>query len=96
VPLRKAFDWLRGEIDSILAARGITIPEDPAIAAKTVPMDWHARRMFSSCAWFFDHITGVEPVLAIAHAKRACELAGPDGVRLLDGLSKALAGELAI
>jgi len=86
-PLREAFDWLRGQIDSILTASGVTIPDDPAVAAKTVPMDWHARRMFSSCAWFFDYITGVEPLLAIAHAKRACELAGPDGTRLLETLS---------
>jgi hypothetical protein len=81
-PHRGAFDWLRGEIDTILAAQGVTIPDDPAVASKTQPMDWHTRRMFSSCAWFFDHITGVEPKICIAHAVRACSLAS-NGPQLL-------------
>jgi len=75
-PLREAFDWLRGEVDAILAKTGAEIPDDPAVAARSLPIDWHTRRMFSSCAWFFDHLTGVEPRLCLAHARRACELSG--------------------
>ena len=85
-PLREAFDWLRGEIDTLLATNGVAIPEDPMLAMTTQPMDWHARRMFSSCAWFFDHFDGVEPRICVAHAFRACELAGPDASRLREGL----------
>ena len=85
-PLREAFDWLRGEIDTLLATNGVAIPEDPMLAMTTQPMDWHARRMFSSCAWFFDHLDGVEPRICVAHAFRACELAGPDASRLREGL----------
>jgi alpha-amylase/alpha-mannosidase (GH57 family) len=88
--LREALDWLRGEIDAILASRDVVIPDDPAVAAKTQPMDWHARRMFSSCGWFFDHIEGVEPGICISHAVRACELAGEDSSRLLEGLRRRL------
>jgi alpha-amylase/alpha-mannosidase (GH57 family) len=92
-PLREAFDWLRGEIDAILASRGITIPDDPAVARTAQPMDWHARRMFSSCGWFFDHFDGVEPAICLAHAYRACELAGPDASRLREGLMIRLASD---
>ena len=89
-PLREAFDWLRGEIDALLVSQGAVIPQDPAVARKTQPMDWHARRMFSSCGWFFDHISGVEPRICIAHAERACESAGPDASRLREGLRMRL------
>jgi alpha-amylase/alpha-mannosidase (GH57 family) len=75
-PLREAFDWLRSQMDALLAARGLEVPDSPAVAATELPFDWHARRMFSSCAWFFDHLTGVEPRLCLAHARRACELSG--------------------
>ena len=89
-PLREAFDWLRVEIDALLAKQGVVIPDDPAEAARSLPMDWHARRMFSSCAWFFDHFEGVEPRICLAHALRACELAGPDASRLREGLRSRL------
>jgi hypothetical protein len=46
--------------------------------------------MFSSCAWFFDHITGVEPRICIAHALRACELAGAEEPRLREDLRSTL------
>ena len=89
-PFRKAFDWLRGEIDLLREKQGVTIPDDPAVAARDQRMDWHARRMFSSCAWFFDHFDGVEPEICLAHAYRACELAGPDASRLREGLRRRL------
>jgi hypothetical protein len=89
-PLREAFDWLRGEIDAILAARSAVIPDDPMIARVSQPMDFHARRMFSSCAWFFDHLDGVEPTICVAHAYRACDLAGTESSRLREGLRMRL------
>jgi hypothetical protein len=36
----------------------------------------HALRIFSSCAWFFDDIGGVEPLLTMQQVARAFELAG--------------------
>ena len=98
-PLREAFDWLRGEVDAILAKEGVEVPDDPAVASRSLPIDWHTRRMFSSCAWFFDHLTGVEPRICIAHALRACELAGAEEARLREGLRRRLeewSGELAL
>lgn len=89
-PLRRAFDDLRSELDGILAADGTVIPDDPAVARRTVPLDWHARRMFSSCGWFFDDIAGLESRICLAHAVRAIELAGPRGQRLLGALRHRL------
>ena len=99
-PLREAFDWLRGEIDAILAARGIPIPDDPAVAAKAVPMDWHARRMFSSCAWFFDYLTGVEPdlrsVMRVGPASSAGDASGSLKRSEIAGRLAGPSGDLAI
>ncbi len=93
-PLREALDWLRRELDAILDARGLEVPEDPALAAASLPLDWHGHRMHSSCGWFFDDIAGLEPRLCLAHAVRACELGGADGARLIEGLrSKLVAAE---
>lgn len=89
-PLREALDWLRAELDVILTAGGVPIPDDPALAATSMPLDWHGRRMFSSCGWFFDDIAGLEPRLCLAHAVRACELSGSEGSRLLAGLRERL------
>ena len=98
-PLREAFDWFRGEVDAILVSRGVEIPEDPAVAARSLPLDWHTRRMFSSCAWFFDHPNGVEPQICLAHARAGMRTRGSGRSRLLEGLRLRLrkaAGDLAI
>jgi hypothetical protein len=36
-------------------------------------------RMFTSCAWFFDDLTGLEAAQNLRYAARAIELAGPPG-----------------
>ena len=36
-------------------------------------------RMFTSCAWFFDDVAGLEPRQVLRYAARALELAGDDG-----------------
>lgn len=90
-PLREAFDWLRDEIDRLLESEGQSPPQDPADAPGTLPADWHARRMYSSCGWFFDDIAGIESRLCLAHAARAVELTGPEAPRLREGLRERLA-----
>lgn len=45
-------------------------------------MERGALRIFTSCAWFFDDIAGLEPIEVLRYAARAIELAGPDGPRL--------------
>ena len=45
-------------------------------------MERGALRIFTSCAWFFDDIGGLEPLEVLRYAARAIELAGPDGPQL--------------
>ncbi len=43
-------------------------------------------RMFTSCAWFFDDLTGLEAAQNLRYAARAIELAGPTGGEMEAGL----------
>lgn len=45
-------------------------------ARELLEMERDALRMFSSCAWFFDDIGGLEPLQVLRYAAHACELAG--------------------
>jgi alpha-amylase/alpha-mannosidase (GH57 family) len=90
-PLRKGLDELRREIDELLAVRGLTPPDDALACRRQVPADWHARRMFSSCGWFFDDIAGIESRICLAHALRAIELTDEHAERLLAALRARLA-----
>jgi len=47
--------------------------------------------MQTSCGWFFDELTGLEPGLVLRHAARAIELAGPAAAGLEDGFVALLA-----
>jgi hypothetical protein len=49
-----------------------------------------ALRMFTSCAWFFDDLSGIEPRLAMRAAAHALELAGPGGAAAEAALRVAL------
>jgi hypothetical protein len=89
-PLRRGLDELRREIDELLAARGLTPPDDAPACRRQMPVDWHARRMFSSCGWFFDDIAGIESRICLAHALRAIELTGDHAERLLAALRARL------
>jgi hypothetical protein len=89
--LRQALDELRREIDELLADRAFAVPDDAPAARSRLPLDWHARRMFSSCGWFFDDVAGIESRISLAHALRAIELAGPERERLLAALRERLA-----
>lgn len=47
---------------------------DRAGALKLLEMQRHAMLMYTSCAWFFDEISGLETVQVIQYAARALEL----------------------
>ena len=71
---------------------------DAAPAASLVPspqslleMERGALRIFTSCAWFFDDIGGLEPIEVLRYAARAIELAGPPGVALEEAFVARLA-----
>ena len=54
-------------------------------------MERGALRIFTSCAWFFDDIGGLEPIEVLRYAARAIELAGPAG----EPLERAFLARLA-
>jgi hypothetical protein len=60
---------------------------DQAVRARELlEMARDTLRMFTSCAWFFDDLGGVEPVQTLRYACRALDLAGPSA----DALERAL------
>ena len=60
----------------------IESPDDLARARELLEMERDALRMFTSCAWFFDDIGGIEPRQILRYAARAIALAGPTGSEL--------------
>jgi hypothetical protein len=60
-------------------------------ARELLELERSALAMFSSCAWFFDDVGGVETALVLRLAARAIELAGEPGARLEAGLLRYLA-----
>ena len=60
-------------------------------ARQLLEMERDALRLFTSCAWFFDDLGGLEPLQVLRYAAHAIELAGPDGVRLEAGFVRRLA-----
>jgi len=63
-------------------------------ARELLEMERDALRMFSSCAWFFDDIGGLEPLQVLRYAAHACELAGAHDPAIRAELEKALLGYL--
>jgi hypothetical protein len=55
-------------------------------ARRALEMTRHALLMQTSCGWFFDELTRIEPVLILRHAARAIELAEALGARPEEGL----------
>jgi hypothetical protein len=56
------------------APRGLT-EEEATRALKLLEMERHGQLMFTSCAWFFDEISGIETVQGLRFAARAIQLA---------------------
>lgn len=59
-------------------------------AVELLEMERNALRLFTSCAWFFDDVGGLEPRQVLAYAARAIELAGVGGPRLRQGFLERL------
>lgn len=66
-------------------APGRLSPAEIVRARRTLELARHALLMQTSCGWFFDELTGVEPRIVLGHAARAIELADDLGRRLEDG-----------
>src|SRR5439155_20335014 len=60
-------------------------------ARRALELGRHALFMQTSCGWFFDELTGVEPVLVLRHAARAIELARHLGRECEEGFVARLA-----
>jgi len=50
-------------------------PEGRGVALKLLEMQRHAQLMYTSCAWFFDELSGIETVQVLGYAGRAVQLA---------------------
>ncbi len=57
-----------------VASRDLT-EEEATRALKLLEMERHGQLMFTSCAWFFDEISGIETVQVLKLAARAIQLA---------------------
>jgi len=70
-------DRHRGNVDQFLnaAARKTLAPADKTQLLKLLEMQRHAMLMYTSCAWFFDDISGLEAVQILQYACRAMQLA---------------------
>jgi hypothetical protein len=76
-------------------------PASPVASPQSLlDMERGALRIFTSCAWFFDDIGGLEPLEVLRYAARAIELAGADGAaleeRFLARLATAISNDPAV
>jgi alpha-amylase/alpha-mannosidase (GH57 family) len=72
-----ASDRQAANVDALLAAHareGLTETQ-VSTALKLLEMQRHAMLMYTSCAWFFDELSGIETVQCIRYAARAIQLA---------------------
>jgi hypothetical protein len=62
-------------------------------------LERHALLLYTSCAWFFDDLAGIEPIQNLKYAARAIELTGKEAARLeaqlLDRLALARSNDPA-
>lgn len=72
------------------SARGLLGDRLTGRALELLEMERNALRMFTSCAWFFDDVGGLEPKQVLAYAARALELAGRPAEALREGFVERL------
>lgn len=81
------------------AAKSLS-PDERVRARELLELERDALRMFTSCAWFFDDIGGIEPRQVLRYAARAIILAGPAAAPLesdlLTTLSTAVSNDRVI
>ena len=68
-------------------------PQDAVIMLKLLEMTRMAQLTFTSCAWFFDEVSGIETVQIMQYAARCAELAEELSGRGLEKRFKALLAE---
>jgi uncharacterized protein DUF3536/glycosyl hydrolase family 57 len=72
------------------AAHALT-PDETVRARELLQLERDALALFTSCAWFFDDVGGLEPLEALRYAAHAIELTGAAA----EALDRGLAGRLA-
>ncbi len=76
------------------AARALS--EAEAVRARELlEMERDALRMFTSCAWFFDDVGGLEPLQVLRYAAHAIEITGAEAPRLDAGFARRLGGAVS-
>jgi len=83
-----------GELVAAQAAHALAAAESLR-ARELLEMEHHAQAMFTSCAWFFDDIGGLEPLQVLRYAARALELAGPAAGPLSTSFADRLASAVS-
>ncbi len=83
-------------VDRFLRVHGFTSaePSERIDALRCLELQRHAQLMYTSCGWFFDEISGIEPRQVLQYAGRVVELArqlfpGFDDQPFLETLSRA-------
>ena len=80
------------------AREWVALASDVVRARELLELERVTLRMFTSCAWFFDDVAGLEPRQVLRYAARAMELANDDGALragLLSRLALARSNEAA-
>jgi hypothetical protein len=78
------------ELVAAQAARALT-PAEEIRARELLELEHDALALYTSCAWFFDDIGGLEPLQALRYGAHAIELAGPMAASLDSGFAQRLA-----
>ena len=89
-PWRVREEYVAVEGDAAAIARLVSPSADRVRAAELLELEWNTLRMFTSCGWFFDDISGIEAQQVLRYAARAVELTGSDAARLESGLMERL------
>lgn len=84
-PLREALEWLAAQLDQAPLAE---TPLDEALARDR-------GAMFTSCAWFFDDVGGLEPVQNLRYAAHAIDILAARDPARAERLDRELAERLA-
>ena len=86
-----------GAIAELVAAHAARpLAEAEAVRARELlELEHDALAVFTSCAWFFDDIGGLEPLQVMRYGAHAIELAGPMAARLETGFAQRLAGAVS-
>jgi len=81
-----------------LAAHAPAAKDEPArVKALTLlELQRHSLMMFTSCGWFFDQLSRIEPVQVLLYAARALELARTFGVDYEAGFTAALKDDTGV